>query len=48
MSDQELQHFAAKVYLKAFVDPGLAASSKRQVWVYAAGAEPEAKGVRRV
>ena len=48
MSDQELQHFAAKVYLKAFVDPALAAKSKHQLWVYAAAAEPQAKGVRRV
>ncbi len=48
MADQQLQHFAARVYLRAFIDPILSAKSKHQVWTYSAGSEPEAKGVRDV
>ena len=48
MADQEFQHFAAKVYLRAFIDPALKAKSKHQAWTYSPGVEPVATGVRDV
>lgn len=48
MAGQELQHFAAKVYLRAFIDPALKVKSKHQIWTYSRGVEPVARGVREV
>lgn len=48
MADHDNQHYIAKMYLRAFVDPALVGKSRHQIWVYAAGAEPVARGVDRV
>lgn len=48
MADRDNQHYVPQVYLKAFLDPDLVRKSKHQVWVYAAGEQPEARGLSRV
>jgi hypothetical protein len=48
MADRDNQHYIPKMYLRPFIDPTLAARSAHHVWVYAAGAEPESRGVDRI
>lgn len=48
MADRDNQHYVPKMYLRAFLDAALIANSKHQLWVYAAGEEPEARGLDRV